>query len=373
MTDRSYARSAMFGLALLVLAPLPVHADAVQAVRDQVPGKLINDPTSIAWNMVGSGATRSVIKGANIPGGGALQITIPVKGANAYDVGLLIPLTRGFAKGSHYVISFYARTVMADTTDGNGVIAVRFQQNAAPYSGFGETKRTIGKGWQLYEVPVIANIDVPASLAVVSLQLSGAKQVLQIGQAIVQEGAVSILQPTPANQDKCASTTPILPATMAGKGDVMTDINALNWGIFGAGESHERIVSCGVPGDSAYRFTIAAAGVNPFDITANVQINRPIKSGDTLMIGIVGRTKSAETTDGEGVVTLRVQQDAAGYPGFGDRTLTFGPAWQLKRFTVEADRDIPAGQATLTLQLAGAKQVIDLGRAYVIQTVPAQP
>jgi hypothetical protein len=363
------------GLGLLCLAPVAARAaDDLQAFRDQLPGKLINDPTSIAWDVFGGGATSVPIKGADVPGGGALQVTILAKGATPYEVGMAIPLKTGFTKGAGYVVSFYARTVSAATPDGNGTIAVRFQQNAAPYPGFGDAVRTIGTHWQLYEVTGTADHDVPAGQAVISLQLSGAKQVLQIGQTVVQEGATSLHKPTVAvKQAPCKAATPVLPANLADKGEVLTDINALNWDVIGIGESHERMQACGVPGDTAYRFTVATAGAHPYDVTATVAIAAPIKKGESFMVGLVGRTIKSDAADGKGVVTLRIQRNAPDYPGFGDNTLSYGPGWQLQRFVVEADQDIPAGTAALVLQLAGAGQIIDLGRAYVIKTAAGKP
>lgn len=354
--------------------PASAAADPLQALRAQLPGKLINDPTTIGWDVYGAGAAAKPVRGGDIPGGAALQVTVPAKGANVFDVGLNIPLTQGFTKGTPYVISFRARTLSADTPDGNGTIALRFQQNAAPYPGFGDAVRTIGKSWQLYEVTGVADRAVPAGLAVVGMQLAGARQVIQIGQVVVQEGATSLIRQTaPAPAARCPSATPVVPASLAGKGDLLTDPDTLNWDVFGSGETHTRITSCGIPGDSAYRFAIAAAGTNPYDIVASIPIKGAIKAGDTLMVALVGRAVSDGTADGKGLVTIRIQQNAVPYPGFGDRTLSLGSAWQVSRFTVDADRDIPDGQGTLTLQLAGAAQTIDLGRAYAVKLPPEKP
>ncbi len=343
-------------------------ADQLAKLQAQLPGKLINDPSRLDWSVSGTGATSKAIKGGDAPGGGALQVTIPKKGATAYEVGVNAPLTSGFTKGATYVVSFYARAVKADTTDSNGVIGVRFQQNAAPYPGFGDATRTITSDWQLYEVSAQANITVPKDQAVIGFQLSGAKQVIELGQTVVQEGATSILKQVETKPVKCDVTTPTLPANLADKGPVLTNINTQNWEVFGAGETHKRITACGVPGDSALEFTIAAKGANPYDIVTTLPLNAAIKTDDILIIGVVARTIKADTPDGMGLIGLRVQQDTAPYPGFGDHTIAFGPAWQLKRFMVKADRDIAMGHGGLALHLAGAKQVLQIGRAYVIHT-----
>jgi hypothetical protein len=356
----------------LALAPLAAHAekpdDQLAKLQAALPGKLINDPSRLDWDVFGPGATSKPIKGSDAPGGGALQVTIPKKGATAYEIGINAPLTGGFTKGATYVVSFYARTVSASTNDGNGTINIRFQQNAAPYPGFGDATRSISRDWQLYEVSGQANISVPKDQAQVSFQLSGAKQVIEIGQTIVQEGATSITKQAETKIAKCDVTTPVLPPTMVDKGPVLTNINTQNWEIFGTGETHRRVQACGVPGDSALEFTIAAKGANPFDIGTNLPLNDAVNEGDVLIIGVVARTIKSDTTDGSGLIGLRVQQDAAPYPGFGDHTIAFGPAWQLKRFMVKADRTIAKGHGALALHFAGARQVIQVGRAYVIHT-----
>ena len=343
-------------------------ADQLTKLQAQLPGKLINDPTRLDWEVFGPGATSKPIKGSDAPGGGALQVTIPKKGTTAYEIGVNAPLTGGFTKGATYVVSFYARTIKADTNDNNGVIGVRFGQNAAPYPGFGDAVRTLTPDWQLYEVSGQANLTVSKDLAVISFQLSSAKQVIEIGQTIVQEGATSILRQVETKIPPCDVKTAVLPANLADKGPVLTNINAQNWEIFGAGETHKRIQACGVPGDSALEFNVVAKMPNPYDIVTNLPLNEAVKKDDILIIGVVARTIKADTPDGMGLITLRVQQDALPYPGFGDHTIGYGPAWQLKRFMVKADRDIAKGQGTLAVQLGGAKQVIQIGRAYVIHT-----
>jgi len=351
-----------------VAASAQTATDALQKLQSELPGRLINDPTRLDWDVLGAGAASKAIKGSDAPGGGALQVTIPKKGATPYEIGINAPLTGGFTKGATYVVSFYARTIKADTSDGDGVIGVRFGQNAAPYPGFGDTVKTISHDWHLYEVSGQASLNVSKDQAVISFQLAGAKQVIELGQTIVQEGATSILKPVETKIAKCDVVTPVLPPTLLNKGPVLTTIDTQNWDVYGSGETHRRVQACGVPGDSALEFSIAAKGSNAYDVVVNLPLNDAVKTGDILIVGVVARTIKAETADGAGVITLRVQQAAAPYAGFGDHTIAFGPAWQLKRFMVKADRDLPAGQGALGLQFAGAKQVIQVGRAYVVHT-----
>ncbi len=343
-------------------------SDQLAKLRAALPGRLINDPTRLDWDVFGPGASSKPIKSSEAPGGGALQITIPKKGMTAFEIGINAPLTGGFTKGGTYVLSFYARTLRADTADGKGIIGIRFGQNSAPYPGFGDTVNTITRDWKLFEVSAKANMTVPKDQAVVSFHLAGAKQVIEIGQTIVQEGATSILKQTESRAVKCDVSTPVLPPTLIDKGPVLTTIDTQNWEIFGAGETHKRIQACGVPGDNALEFNISEKMPNLYDIVTNLPLNEAVKKDDILIIGVVARTIKAETPDGMGLIGLRVQQNIPPYPGFGDHAIAFGPAWQLKRFMVKADRDIAKGHGALAIQLGGAKQVIQVGRAYVIST-----
>jgi hypothetical protein len=176
----------LLALAAVAMAPAPAWADQptaeLQALDDALPGTLINDPTRLDWQIFGAGQTNRPVKGEDIPGGkAATQITVAKAGATLFEVGANAPITTGIKSGTDVVVAFYARTVSAETTDGRGRIGLRFQQNVAPYSGFGDTTLIIEKEWKLYEVAAKANLSIPKGQAVVGFQLAGAKQVIEIG------------------------------------------------------------------------------------------------------------------------------------------------------------------------------------------------
>ena len=148
-------KTAFLTLAVFLSVPVTALADQptaeLQALDDALPGKLINDPTRLDWPIFGVGQTNKPIKGEEIPGGkAATQITIAKAGATLFEVGANAPIKTGIKSGTDVVVAFYARTVSADTTDGMGRIGLRFQQNVAPYSGFGDTTLIIEKEWKLY-------------------------------------------------------------------------------------------------------------------------------------------------------------------------------------------------------------------------------
>jgi hypothetical protein len=358
--------------ATLAIAPAAPAAAQVrqpsaelQTLDDALPGTLINDPTRLDWTVFGSGASSKAIKGTSAPGGGALQITVPKKGATPYEIGTNAPITAAIKPGQRITVAFYARTIKAETTDGRGRVGVRFQQDSAPYPGFGDTRLTIGNDWQLYEVTALSDRAINAGQAVVGFQLAEAKQIIEIGQTIVVEGATSII----AKSGTTYIPTPIMLPQLEGKGTLVNDPAATDWQFYGTGLTHETVAAKGMPGDNATRISVAKTGTNVYDAGANVPFARTITQGDIMIIAVLARTISADTPDGLGKIGVRIQQNASPYPGFGDHVLSVGPTWKLLQIKTQARIDIAAGQAAVALQLAGAKQTVEIGRVYVLTGV----
>ena len=355
--------SKFLSVALLCLSTSLVYSatakeDQLQALQAALPGKLINDPTRLDWNVSGEGAGKKGVN-ANSPGGKALQVTIPRAGKTVYDISATVPLTAGITKGSKVVIAFWARALSADTPDGEGKVNVRFQESAAPYSGFGDTTVDIGKEWQLHEVAVTADKDIAKEFAMISLQLSAVKQVLEFGQAIVVDGATSILPKTAPAQVE------LLPQLQV-QGTLISDVALSSWKVFGASESHKEVPAKGMPSSTAMQVSVSAVGAKPYDVVLSVPIIAAIKSGDAINVAVLARVVSTESPDGMGKLGVRVQMDADTYPGFGDRMIDIAPAWRLYQIKTHSTLDIEAGKGSVTLQLAAAKQTVEVDRVYVL-------
>ncbi len=364
----------LFASAIALCVPATIHAEkvnpALKALDDALPGNLINDPSKLDWPVFGPGVGQKSVKDAGIPGGGgALQITIPKVGATAYEIGANAPITKAVKPGQQVLIAFYARTIKADTPNGKGKIGIRFQRNSAPYPGFGDTTLTIGTEWELYEVKATANTELPAGLGVVNFQLSGAKQVVQIGQTIIIEGATTIKQ---GGASPAANAAPVMLPQLEGKGKVINDPASQAWEFYGEG-THIPVTAKGMPGGSAIAFNVPSLGKNAYDIGANVPIKEAIAQGDVLTLAFLARTVSAETPNGAGKIGIRVQRNAAPYDGFGDNTLAIGPNWKLYQVRTQAKMDMAAGQARMALHFAGAKQSVEVGPVYVLNAGPPAP
>jgi len=376
MASRTSRRDGAAGMkrvliaALALIALSPAHAQttqptpALQALDDALPGTLINDPSRLDWAFYGAEQKTKGVRDASIPGGGAaVRVEIARAGAAPHSSGANIPLRGGITAGRDYTIAFYARTVKSDAVGGKGRIGVRFQQNTAPYTGFGDTALDIGSEWALYEVTARANKAIAAP-TVVGLQLAAVKQVVEIGQVIVVEGATSIR--TVKRVEAPAAADPELPPQLKDKGTLLNNPTDRNWGFYGAGQTTKATVTS-VYGRVGTLISTANVGTAPYNSGANIALNDEIKQGDVLLVAVLARTLSAATTDGQGMLSVRIQKNSAPYSGFLDKQVQVGPNWRLYQFRTQAPLDLAKGTAQLAIHTAAARQEIEIGSVYVIR------
>jgi hypothetical protein len=345
----------------------------LQALDDTLPGNLINDPSKLDWPIFGPGVKTKPVRDASIPGGGgAMQITSPSKATNIYDIGANAPIATAIKPGQKIVVAFYARTVKADSPDGKGTVGLRFQQNAAPYPGFGDTVLNIGPAWDLYEVKATSNIAIEKGLAVLNFQLSGAKQTIEIGQTIIVEGADSIKTVTKTAAPAAGGTaSAAMVPNLTGKGKLINQPeNLQNWQSYGVGMVSNAIAVKDMPGGAAAAVNVSSQGKNVYDAGINIPIAEALTEGDVLTIAFVARAISAETETGAGKIALRVQHNKPPYNGFGDNVLNIGPNWKAYQLRTQARMDVPAGEAVVALHVAGAAQSLEIGPVYVANAGP---
>lgn len=171
----------------------PDLPEALRSIDGQLAGALMNDPSRLDWDTYGDQFKSRGYADASIPGGqAALAFTVKQAREN-FSVGASVPLLGDIKQGDTMTVGFFARAITADTVDGKGRIGVRFQQNSAPYPGFGDTTISPDAEWGWYEVTAKANRDISKQLAIVTLQFGEAKQTVEVGQTIVVKGVPSIV------------------------------------------------------------------------------------------------------------------------------------------------------------------------------------
>lgn len=374
--NRMSAALLLLGAGVLSQAAMarPQATAALQALDDQLPGDLVNDPASMAWKIYGKDVTHQAVRDASIPGGGAAnQVNIRTAGANPWDVNAEVPILTGIKSGQTVTVGFYARTLSANTNDKKGLVSIRVQQNVSPFAGLIDKTVAIGTDWAFHEVSGKANRDIASGQAVVALQLAGARQELQLGQIIVVTDAPSI-SPGAAS-DKAgdsAAQTVTLPASLQGKGTLLLDpAQRDRWIYYGSNQTHASGGSL-VMGVKTIRVDTSAPAEHPYDTGITVLLDRPVSTGDELIIAVAVRTIASDAADGSGKVIVRAMKNAAPWPGFGDKELSF-PAgkWQMMSLRTEATTDLPAGQGAVQLQIGGTKQSLEMGPVFVLKAAPA--
>lgn len=334
----------------------------------QVPGDLINDPTRIDWASYGPMLAASGRQSADIPGGGAARVfDIKTRGQFPYEASANVPLLDDVSTGEQVTIGFYARVVSTERSDGKGTIGVRFQENVAPYDGFGDTTVLVGSDWEWHEVTARATRRLRKADAIVTLQLAGAKQKLEIGQAIVVKNAATI-QNTAAAAPTLKDAAGIeMPDSLRTAGQLVNDPTNRSWLNGGSGGTWEAVDMPEIWLQKATRFITAKPGENRWDLSTAIPILPEVKEGDQFVVAIVARTISAQTEDAKGLIFARMQGSFPPYDGFGDKAFKIGDRWQMIQLPFTATRGFGPGDATVTLHLAAAAQNVEVGPVYVFK------
>jgi hypothetical protein len=120
-------------------------------------------------------------------------------------------------------------------------------------------------------------------------------------------------------------------------------------------------------GGKALRVQVPKKGANPWDTTVGGAIKKPIMRGDHLVMLFSARLEKGE--NGATTATLpynAIQLNAAPYSTIMTGSAQIGPEW--KDFQVQgiSDANYRPGDLKVTIQLATAKQTVDLGPIVVL-------
>lgn len=121
----------------------------------------------------------------------------------------------------------------------------------------------------------------------------------------------------------------------------------------------------------AVRIDVPGKGEHPWSIAASNPIDKPVKAGDNLVLAFWARLEKGE--NGATSATLpynAVQMTADPYTPVFAQPVTIGPEWKMMQVQGKANRDYAAGQLTITVHLATARQVVDLGPVFLLDMGP---
>ena len=126
-----------------------------------------------------------------------------------------------------------------------------------------------------------------------------------------------------------------------------------------------------VTGGKALRVDIPKKGQNAWDISVNSAVKKPVKAGDTLLLVFDARLVQGE--NGATTTTLpwnSVSLTGPPWSGVIGSSADIGPDWKTIEIKGKADKNYAVGQLAAGIQLATAKQTVDLGPLIVLDLGP---
>jgi hypothetical protein len=352
-------------LKILVAAGLAaLSAAATIAQPANYAASALNNPDAPALTTYG--APTSVIDDPNVPGGKALRVQAS-KGANSWEAAVVSQLHQPVKAGEPLVLAFWARLVSGE----NGTASVTLPSasvslSSAPWTQLLGGPVTISQEWKLIELRGTADKDYAAGALNAGIQVATGKQTIDFGPVYVSSASgVAQTQPAPAATPSTLAS--LDPATIASK--IVNDPAAPTVN----GASGKLIDDAKVTGGKALRVQVPRKGKNPWDISIASPIKKPIKAGDTLLLVFDARLVQGE--NGATTTTLpwnSVNLTSPPWSGVVGGPADIGPEWKTVEIKGKADKDYPVGALGAGIQLATAKQTVDLGPLIVLDLGPAQ-
>jgi hypothetical protein len=162
------------------------------------------------------------------------------------------------------------------------------------------------------------------------------------------------------------------PAASAASGLASKLINVPGtiWNVYGPNQTNKRLETEGPQAYPAVRVTVARKGVNAWEAGAVSPVAKPIAAGDTVLIAVYLRAPSA--TEGQTVPLpfVGLSGATAPYPTLVSDHVAITNQWKQYFVGGKAAQAAAANGAQVSVHLAGAAQVIDLGPIRVFDLGP---
>jgi hypothetical protein len=350
-----------FAFACLVLTT----AAAVAQGPSNLP---LNNPD--AASLMVYGASGTVVDDAKVPASKAFRVSVAAKGVNPWDAAVSIPLRSPVKAGDELVLSFWARLAEGE----NGASSASLPWNAvslasAPWTPlFGEGV-SVGPEWKLYEIRGKADKDYAAGTLQAGFQVATGKQTIDFGPVSVAKAggaaaatapAASAPAPAPASP-KAKGLASLDPAKIPSM--IINDPSAPNVN----GAKAKLVDDERVTGGKALRVQVSGKGKNAWDSSLSSAITKPVKAGDNLLLVFWARLEQG--ANGATAATLpwnSIGMTTAPWSAVVGQPADIGPEWKQFEISGRADRDFDADTLGVSLQLATAKQTVDLGPVIVL-------
>lgn len=120
-----------------------------------------------------------------------------------------------------------------------------------------------------------------------------------------------------------------------------------------------------VQGGEALRVMIPAASFQPWSISLADPVSKPVRKGDRLVLAFYARVEGGPTS--AHIANASIQLAKAPYTGVIGAPVDIGTEWKLYNVANGvADKDYAGGELNVSLQLATARQTLDIGPIFVL-------
>ena len=134
-----------------------------------------------------------------------------------------------------------------------------------------------------------------------------------------------------------------------------------NWNIYGPDQSSKRIEKGGPKNYPAYEVSVAKAAPNAWDDGAVSIIPKAIAAGDVVLIAVYLRNPALPDGQSETVPMVGATGASAPYPAIAGAPARITNQWQVYFASGKAPQAFAANGAQVTVHLASARHVIELG------------
>lgn len=139
----------------------------------------------------------------------------------------------------------------------------------------------------------------------------------------------------------------------------------IGWSLYGRDQKAKEVPAADVPGGNAVRVAVTRKGANRWDSGATYPTIKPVAAGDTLLAIVYLRAPDAKAGE-----TVAVPIGAGGadapYTPIAAETVQVGSVWKRYYAAGVSGAAYAAGKARISIPLAGAKQVLEIGPAFLL-------
>lgn len=143
-----------------------------------------------------------------------------------------------------------------------------------------------------------------------------------------------------------------------------------SWNIYGPDQRNKRIEKGGPKGYPAYEVSVAKTAANAWDDGAVSTIPKPIGAGDVVLVAVYLRNPELADGQSETVPLVGAIGGSPPYPAIAGAPAKITNQWQVYFASGKAPQAFAANGAQVTVHLASAKHVIQLGPVKVYDLGP---